>query len=117
MKIELFKKLCANFNKEPNEDLYLLWNEEFKDYDPYYLELAVLSIIRNDTYFPTISRVLEVLKNISIEIPEEEKERRMKEKGIEPEWLNKEIVNQPIDEETKKEYDDFQKFLKEFREN
>lgn len=117
MKIELFKKLCANFNKEPNEDLYLLWNEEFKDYDPYYLELAVLSIIRNDTYFPTISRVLEILKNISIEIPEEENERRMKEKGIEPEWLNKEIVNQPIDEETKKEYDDFQKFLKEFREN
>lgn len=32
-------------------------------------------------------------------------------------WLNQEIKNQPIDEETKKEYDDFQKFLKEFREN
>ena len=28
MRIELFKKLCANFNKEPNEDLYILWNDE-----------------------------------------------------------------------------------------
>lgn len=117
MKIELFKKLCANFNKEPNEDLYLLWNEEFKDYDTYYLELAILNIIRNDIYFPTISRVLEVLKNISVEIPEEEKEKRMKENGIQSQWIDKEIMDHPIDKKTQKEFDDFQMFLKEFREN
>ena len=116
MKIELFKKLCANFNKAPNEDLYLLWNDELKEYDPYYLELAIHNIIRSDNYFPTISRVLEALKELSCEeIPAEEKTRRMKEKGIEPEWLNKKIVNQPIDEETKKEYEEFQEFIKEFR--
>lgn len=30
-------------------------------------------------------------------------------------WLNEEIKNQPIDKETKDLFDDFQKFLKEFR--
>ena len=31
------------------------------------------------------------------------------------EWLNKEIVNQPIDKETEEVFNDFQNFLKEFR--
>lgn len=33
-----------------------------------------------------------------------------------PDWLNKEIVNQPIDEETIRIEEDFKEFLKEFRE-
>ena len=34
---------------------------------------------------------------------------------VKPEWLDKEITNQEIDEETQKEYDEFNNFLKEFR--
>ena len=30
-------------------------------------------------------------------------------------WYNKEIINQLIDEETQKEFDDFNKFIEEFR--
>ena len=118
MRIELFKKLCANFNKEPNEDLYLLWNDEFNDYDPYYLELAIHNIIRTEKFFPTISRVLEVLKELPYEeIPTEEKIRRMKERGIEPNWLNKAFQYESVDEETKNIFDDFQSFIKCFRES
>ena len=34
-----------------------------------------------------------------------------------PSWLHQEIKKQPIDEETQKEFEDFQEFIKEFREN
>ena len=34
---------------------------------------------------------------------------------VKPEWLDKEIINQEIDEEAQKEYDEFNNFLKEFR--
>ena len=40
-----------------------------------------------------------------------------KKKSITAEWLKKEIVNDLIDEETKKEFKEFQDFIKEFREN
>lgn len=32
-----------------------------------------------------------------------------------PSWLNKEIINQPIDKQTEDIYNDFQNFLEEFR--
>ena len=32
-----------------------------------------------------------------------------------PEWFNKEIDNEPIDEESQKTFDDFNSFLEEFR--
>lgn len=32
-----------------------------------------------------------------------------------PDWLNKEIINEPIDDETKKDFEDFNKFLEDFR--
>ncbi len=115
MRIELFKKLCMNFNKEPNEDLYLLWNEKFEEFDPYYLEKAISLIISNDSYFPTIARVLEVLRELPYkEIPTEEKKRRMIAKGINPEWLDKEYEDE-LDEETENEFADFQNFLEDFR--
>lgn len=118
MRIELFKQLCANFNKEPNEDLYLLWNEQLEDYDPYYLEIAIGNIIRNDNFFPTISRVLEELKRIPLEeIPTSEKIRRMKERGIEPEWLDKVFEEEMLDEEDEGTFNDFQNFIQEFRES
>lgn len=32
-----------------------------------------------------------------------------------PDWLNREIVNEPIDDETKKDFEDFKRFLEGFR--
>lgn len=116
MRIELFKQLCMNFGKEPTEELYLLWNETLEEYDPYYVEQAIKSIIKNDKFFPTISRVLEVLKELPYkEIPTEEKKRRMKEKGVEPSWLDKVFEDEEVDEMTLKEFNDFQNFLEDFR--
>lgn len=40
-----------------------------------------------------------------------------KKQNIAPEWLKKEIVNEPIDEETEKQFNDFQEFLEDFRRN
>lgn len=85
-----FAKLCMNYDKEPNEELYELWNEELKDYDNYYVEMAIKNIIANDRYFPTLSKVIEELKNLPpMEISVEEKIKRMKEKGVIPSWLEK----------------------------
>lgn len=84
-----FVKLCVNFNKEPNEELYELWCEELEDFGPYYVEVAIKNIMVNDKFFPTLSRVLEELKNLPpMEIPVEEKIKRMKEKGVIPNWLS-----------------------------
>lgn len=38
-----------------------------------------------------------------------------KKQSISPEWFNKEIINEKIDEETQKDIDDFKRFLEEFR--
>lgn len=111
-----FVKLCMNYDKEPNEELYTLWNEMLEKYDPYYVEVGIDNIIKNDKFFPTFSRVLEELKKLPpMEIPEEEKIKRMKDKGVIPEWLNKEIVNEPLTEEDKKEHEEFLKFIEDFR--
>lgn len=32
-----------------------------------------------------------------------------------PEWLNREIVNEPLDDETKKDFEEFRDFLEVFR--
>lgn len=83
-----FAKLCMNYDKEPNEELYELWNDALKDYDTYYVKVAIKNIISNDRYFPTLSKVLEEIKNLPpMEIPMEEKIKRMKEKGVIPSWL------------------------------
>ena len=107
-----------NFDKEPNEELFNMWTEMLEDYDPYYIQVAIDNIIKNDKFFPAFNRILEEIKNLPpIEIPEEEKIKRMKAKRVKPEWLGKEIENQPIDDETENIFSNFQNFIKEFREN
>lgn len=89
MRIELYRQICMNFNKEPNEDLYLLWKEELEDYDTYYVEVAIKNIIKKDKYFPTLNRIIEELSNLpALEIPTNEKIKRMKAKGVIPSWLS-----------------------------
>lgn len=67
-----------------------------------YTEEEILNAYRNSNVkkINYITKVLETNKS---------------KKGIIPDWLNTEIINQPIDEETKKEFDEFQDFIKEIR--
>ena len=64
-----------------------------------YSEEEILNIYRNYGYKP-MSYITKVLSD---------------RKSKAPEWLNREIVNQPIDEETEKAFNDFQEFINDFR--
>lgn len=107
MNKKLFAKLCFNFNKEPNEELFQLWEEQLKDYEPNRIEEVLKTILVNDKYFPTLSRVIELIDS--------DKENDIKQKCIKPEWLGKQIVNEEIDEETKEQFKDFIEYIKDFR--
>ena len=116
MNKELFKMLSANYGKEPNVELHKLWNEELIDYDELYIEQAVKNILMNDKFFPTLSRIIEEIKKLPlITITEEEKLKRMEERGVRPSWLRGKVVNQQIDKETENLFEEFNNFIKEFR--
>ena len=120
MNKELFKKLCMNYNKSANKELYELWNYNLRPFDDEEVEEALNIIVGTDKFFPTLSRILEVVKEVVKNKTTADSEtivrEKMKKHNIHPEWLDKYIENDPIDEETQNEYDDFQDFLKEFRE-
>ena len=65
-----------------------------------YSEESILNAYKSVGYKP-INYISKVLANKKI---------------ITTDWLKQEIISEPIDEETQKEFDDFQKFIKEFRE-
>lgn len=44
-----------------------------------------------------------------------DKIKKMKELNIIPEWLDKVFTDEPLDNETKEIFDDFDNFIKEFR--
>lgn len=113
MNKKLFIRLCKNFDKEPDKDLYELWDEELEDIDNYYIELAVKKIIKTYSYFPILKKIMEELNTIDVYLPIEEKTKRMIEKNIIPEWLNKEIINEEITNE--EDFKDFQNFIQEFK--
>lgn len=66
-----------------------------------YSEEEILNIYRNYGYKP-LSYISKALADKKTTIPE---------------WINKEIVNQPIDKQTEDIFNDFQEFIKEFRED
>mgnify|MGYP003293357869 CR=1 FL=1 len=102
--ISELETLVSNHKKKPSFDIDL---SNIK---------TINNIIKTDTYFPTMARILEELKNLPFEeIPTEEKRRRMKEKGVEPSWLDKVFEDEEVDEMTLKEFDDFKSFIEEFR--
>ena len=116
----IFKKLCLNYDKEPDKDLYELWEYQLRAYDEEEIQQMVEYIITNDRFFPTLSRVLEVIKEIAKkELDTFDSEKNVREKmkrlNIHPTWLDQEIVNEPIDEETQETFEDFNSFLMEFR--
>ena len=111
MNKKLFKQLCMNYNREADKELYELWEYSLRPYDDEEMQKAVSIIISQDKYFPTLNRVLEVIKNIV------SKEVFVKDttKYKNAEWYGKEIVNQEIDEECENEFNGFLKTLEEFR--
>ena len=120
MNKKIFKQLCMNYNKEADKDLFELWQNNLRCYDEDEMQKAVAIIIAQDRYFPTLNRVLEVVKDVvSKERIDFNNEDYIKEKmqkyNIKPDWLDKEITNQEIDEETEKEFEDFNNFIQEFR--
>jgi len=114
-----FKKLCLNYGKDANVDLYELWNYNLRCFDEDEIEKTINIIISTDQYFPTLNRLLEVAKQVvreeDIDYDEKQLGGIFKEKGVVPEWYGKEIENEPIDEETEKEFNEFQAFLEDFR--
>ena len=104
-----FAKLCFNYNKEPNEDLFELWKDNLRCYDEDEIQKAINIIISNDKFFPNLNRFLEVVKDV---VSKEELTTTLK---IKPEWYFDEITNLEIDEETENIYNDFQNFIKEFK--
>lgn len=115
-----FVKLCFNYSKEPNEELYELWNYNLRPYDEEEIKQAINRIIATDRYFPTFSRILESVKEvITRETLESENDvyiiNRAKKFNIKPIWLNKEITNEEIDEKDQKESDDFKRFINYIR--
>lgn len=64
-----------------------------------YTEEQILNAYKKIGYKP-INYIIKILSN---------------KKTITAEWLNKEIKNQKVDEETKKEFEEFKDFIKEFR--
>ena len=116
-----FVKLCFNFNKEPNEDLYELWEYNLRAFDEQEIRDVFNKIILTEKYFPNLNKVLavvkEVIKKENLEFNNESViKQKMKKFNINPQWLNKEITNQVIDKETEETFNDFQNFLKGFRE-
>ncbi len=115
-----FVKLCFNYSKEPNEELYELWNYNLRPYDEEEIRQAINRIIATDRYFPTFSRILESVKEVvARETLESENDvyiiNRAKKFNIKPIWLNKEITNEEIDEKDQKEFDDFKRFINYIR--
>lgn len=114
-----FAKLCFNYNKEPNEDLYELWEYNLRCYDEDEMQKAINIIIAQDKFFPTLSRVLEVVKDVvrkeDVFKNEDAIIEKAKRLNINLKWYNEDIESEPVDEETKKTFEDFKKFIEEFR--
>lgn len=90
-----FVKLCFNYSKEPNEELYELWNYNLRCYDEKEIQQALNTIIAKDKYFPTLSRILEVVKEIvnkdNTVYDDDYKKDKMLKCGVIPKWFNKEF--------------------------
>ena len=115
-----FVKLCFNYSKEPNEELYELWNYNLRPYDEEEIRQAINRIIATDRYFPTFSKILESVKEVvARETLESGNDvyiiNRAKKFNIKPICLNKEITNEEIDEKDQKEFDDFKRFINYIR--
>jgi len=114
MKIELFNKLCTNYNKTPNEEIYLLFNEALKDYDELYVEKAINLLMVKEKFFPNLATIMDYIQGLDeIIVSEEEKIKRWNKKGIRPKWLDERIKKEPI---SKEEHNELKKIIESYKE-
>ena len=113
MNEKIFVRLCLNYGKEPNKELYEFWKEELEVFSNKEIELAFNNIMKIDKYFPTLSRIYEELRKIPIEeIIEEEKKKKMKY-SVYKKW--KHPYTKENEEIYEKVVSEFNKVLEEFR--
>ena len=53
--------LCTNYNKEPDKELFELWQSQLFDYSEEQIENAIKEIIKTDKYMPTLARIIEMV--------------------------------------------------------
>lgn len=74
--------------------------EKLEELKQNYTEEQIINAYKSSSV-KNINYISKVLENKKIDIT--------------PNWLNKKIINEEIDEQTKKDIEDFKKFLEEFR--
>ena len=74
MNKKVYLMLCKNYNKEPDRDLFEMWQEQLNEYTEEQVENAINQIIKVDKYMPTLARIIEVIDTTIL-----------------PEWFGKDI--------------------------
>lgn len=64
----------------------------------------------------TEEEIINVYRKVGYKPIEYIKKAITKKQHVVPEWLNREIINEPLTKEDLKEDEEFQQFIKEFRE-
>ena len=73
-----------------DRETLITWYELMSEIDSRYLFKAIKKVITKSKYMPTLSDLLEEIKNLTIEecvFTEKEKIEHMKKNGITPKWL------------------------------
>lgn len=104
MNRKLYSMLCENYNKTKSEEHYGLLKMFLEDCDPIYLERAINKIIKQDKFFPSAARIIEVYDEVDGSVlTEEEKLKKWSKEGIVPECTTKEPTEEEIYDEELKE--------------
>lgn len=98
MKIYLEDKIYRELEKILVRTLSSYEYEKLEELKRTYTEEQIINAYKNSSV-KNINYITKVLQN----------------KKVAPEWLNREIVNESLDEETIKEGIEFKKFIEEFR--
>lgn len=61
---DIFKLLEENYDKVYTVNIKAIWYKELKDYNEENLKQAVIEIIKESIYFPTINQVIAEIKKI-----------------------------------------------------
>lgn len=87
--------LCNNYNKQPDKELYELWQGQLSDYSDIQIENAIKEIMKKDKYMPTLARIIEMIDTTIL-----------------PEWFDKDIEYERASDE---EIEEIDRLLKEIK--
>lgn len=108
------KILFQNYNRQISKEILEIWYDSLKDFDNRYLKKAIKKIITTTKFMPSLSEILDAIKNLTIEdstFTEEEKLKQFKKENTIPNWYGKEIKG----ETDKKSQKELEEILKEFK--